>query len=356
MKRAPRLGTNHLGGLPACPALPRAPARARRFTLPALEPALHFLPELSPSWQETRVPRPPCPRLAGICSHCSRDFHPRFLASQDVVPLLLKQGLCGCAVSTLLCFYKLTQMCLSGSCFSADLYLFLLRGCSHTLLSFIRVPAASSTGLMNGLLKQRPTALRQHFLEGGRMRVSARGSGRACGNGSVLCVFVCVALCARVSVCMHRHVCFSVCVHHACVCRVCCVCTCTWKHVCLCSCVCIHARLFLCVHRVCCVCMHTWAHVCLCSCVCTCVCIHARLFLCVHRVCASGVLCLHAYVGTYVSVFVCVRTCLCACTCTSVSVCVCIVHVCIGCVVSADVRVHICPCVCVCVGARVFSK
>lgn len=97
-------------------------------------------------------------------------------------------------------------MCLSGSCFSGNVYLFLFLGYSHILLSFIFQP---------NLAQPDEWAFEP-------VANCAQSSLPKCGEGvrvrmcvpMCLCVHACacVSVCARVDVCLCVHLCTSVCI------------------------------------------------------------------------------------------------------------------------------------------------
>lgn len=78
-------------------------------------------------------------------------------------------------------------MCLSGSCFSGNLYLFLFLGYSHILLSFIFQPNLAQPDEWAFELEAN------------------------CAQASLNVGRLCVCTCVYVCVCMHVHVCL--CVH-----------------------------------------------------------------------------------------------------------------------------------------------
>lgn len=166
-------------------------------------------------------PTPPAWLASAAIVH--RDFHPRFLASQDAVPLP-EQGLRGHGVSTLLSVYKSTQMCLSGSCFAGDLYSFfsgaVLTHCCH---SFMLQPQSAQPDEWAFELAANPA---QAALPGGGegvclpvclvVHVGMGGHRAPVCMTLCACVFLCVHVCIGVlgvlcvSACVHVHVCVHV--------------------------------------------------------------------------------------------------------------------------------------------------
>lgn len=87
---------------------------------------------------------------AGICGHCSQRLPPPLLDVTGCRAAAARLGLHSHKDSTLFYFYTSTQMCLSGSCFSGNLYLLSFPGLfSHACHPF---PSRTYCSLTKGFL------------------------------------------------------------------------------------------------------------------------------------------------------------------------------------------------------------
>lgn len=120
---------------------------------------LHFLPVHAPQLPGDTHASSPSSALssAGICGHCSQRLPPPLLDVTGCRAAAARLGLHSHKDSTLFYFYTSTQMCLSGSCFSGNLYLLSFPGLfSHACHPF---PSRTYCSLTKGFLNQWLTVL-----------------------------------------------------------------------------------------------------------------------------------------------------------------------------------------------------